>query len=366
MNDELERALSAIRAEAELVPIATGTFPMEDTPQGATLDAVALAALVASNVFGAIALKPAEGSPDAEASSALERAHGLLPRSLGVLRYGQTSETRRVVQLDTHAGVLRLAGDVHVSDAQEPAQVLLRPGEHERAAVRLFGRGCEAIVSVDWDRNVRIEEVVRRTLPDAGATREDHDGAALEALAATPPPLASWLEGASPQAWLSAQTTALAASPWALDHLCAVGMLERFWVPTDKATRRAVILGTITPPAQRARVWLVGRAPEALEAAQRAARREALALIEALDAEVASPAQTLHLALRRDDLESVHGALRITERGGALRETLDALDALGRARWSALPADESVRGDPRLRCVAWSEPDAWWGRLAAV
>lgn len=171
-------------------------------------------------------------------------------------------------------------------------------------------------------------------------------------------------EGASPEGWLGAITTALVASPWALDHLCAVGMIERLWVPTDKATRRAVILGTVTPPAQRARAWLAGHAPEALEAAERAARREALALIEALDAEVDSPAQTLHLALRRDDIESVHAALRITERGGALRETLDVLDALGRARWSALPVDDSVRGDPRLRCVAWSEPDAWWGRLA--
>jgi hypothetical protein len=365
MTDDLHLRLAALYPGVTLVSVATATLPAAGVPAGGFREAVALTLLAAASSFTALELSPRTEAPQARETPAEHWSAGFLPGGLGIALHGETPDTQDVLRLELpSAGVLPLWGDVLVLDDAAPTRVLLRPKKDLPASARIFGNGRELVVTLHPDRRVEFTEVPEPAAHVVAPTLVDTDGAALSALAEHPPPIAQWTEGAAVQPWLRDACTELIASPWALDHLAAAGLLGRLWTPTDPEIRRRTILGTFTPPGHRARDWIVALPEAGLDAAERAALREADRIDASLDAPGDDAAQTLSLALRRDDIESVRSALAFARRGGSLDRRLRALDVRGRACWSAHPVDTRLRDDERLRCVRWSEPGAWWGLFA--
>lgn len=365
MSDDFDTELLRLLDGAGLRPVAEGIIPEVAIPAGASFLQVAALSLVASGHFGAL---PLDALPSAAAyvaeTSASQRQHGQLPGDLGVLSYGQVGAAQGVVSIDeVHAGVQPLTGDVEVCDDAEPVRVLLRARDGRPAAVHLFGHGREYVVAVRPGGRVTVGEVERATSEVSERAIVDPDGPHLAAISAHPPPVAKWVEGADAQPWLLDAAVERAASPWALDLLSAAGLIERLWVPSEPSVRRRTVLGNFTPPGHHARDWARSLSGESAQAAERAAAREVARLITALDDDPRDPSEALDLALRRDDIESVRAVLRMIGRGASLDPPLAHLDDLGRARWPAFPVDEAVRGDERLRCVRWCEPDAWWALI---
>jgi len=348
MTDDLHRALARLYGDDALVALAVAEVPTAGIPAGGVAQVLALAALPLLGHFGALSLTATPGVDFARDDVAAERALGVLPNGLGALSYGQLPETRGVLRVDLDdAHAEALAGDVLVRETDDGTRVLLRARDGLPAAVRVWGRGRELVV-------VRAAEGVRVLAPPPPA-RDALAPLLREALLLT-----AWTDGAAAQPWLIEAATQRARGDSATDRLAAVGLLQRLWTPTDTAVRTRAILGALTPPGQRARAHLAALPGTALDAAAREVLRDADALRDTLDAPTASAAGTLALAHRRDDLESARAALALVDRGAALDARLRALDVHGRAGWSALPTDAALRDDPRLCCVRWAEPDAWW------
>lgn len=361
MTDDLRQCLDELYPDLRPVPLASAIMPTAGIPAGRFQEVVSLAMMLAAPHFGGLPLSPPAGAPQAQEAHAALWSNGVLPGGLGLVLHGQTPETQDVLRLElTETGVLPLVGDVLVNDDVSPTQVLLRWNGTQATAVRLFGRGRELIVALHPDRRVEILDATAPTGHAVTPAIADDDGPALASLSAHPPPLARWLEGSASQPWLGDTCQELVASPWALDHLAAAGLIGRLWTPADPDIRRRTLLGTFTPPGHHALSWLSSLPAAGLDAAERAALREAERVDEALDAPGEVADRTLALAMRRDDLESVHGALSLVGRGTALRERLRALDTHGRACWSMHRVDLRVRENERLRCVHWSAPGSWW------
>lgn len=186
-----------------------------------------------------------------------------------------------------------------------------------------------------------------------------------------PPPTLAELLGGKPCAeWLSARHDALARSPAMVERAAAVGLVARLWEPADRATRAAVLAGSVEHPAEVAVQWLRSLDPETrgtLEALayQRAARlRDAFfALVEASE----DPHELCLLALlhERDILECVRNLLAYDGKGRRLGVELQITDFGAGTCYSAMPVTPALEADPLLRAVFIAEPDAWWGGFAA-
>lgn len=363
MTDDLHLRLAELYPDESVIPLATATLPAAGMPAGSLREVLALAALSALSHFGGLPLHPRAEAPHVHESVGPQWSEGELPDGLGLVMHGQTPDTQDVLRLElAEAGVVPLTGDVFIHDDAMATEVLLRASDAHLAAVRVFGRGSALIIALRPDRRVELLKVAAAGERVVAPSVVDVEGEALATLTAHPPPIARWSEGAAVQDWLRDACEQLLASPWALDHLTAAGLLGRLWTPSDPEVRRRAILGTFTPPGHHARTWLVALPAAALDAAERAAMREAERIEERIDAP-GDAAETLSLALRRDDLESVRAALALADHGTRLGERLRALDTHGRASWSMHPVDDRVRESERLRCVRWSAPDSWWSRF---
>lgn len=184
------------------------------------------------------------------------------------------------------------------------------------------------------------------------------------------PTLADLLGGKPCAAWLRERHDALARSPAMVERAAAVGLVARLWCPEDRATRDAVLAGTVPHPSDVAVRWLRSLDSETrgtLEALayQRAARlRDAFfALVDA--DEDPSEADLLALLYERDILESVRVLLAYVGHGRSLGRELALTDVAAVTCYSAMPVTPGIEADPLLRAVFLAEPDAWWGGFAA-
>jgi len=199
-----------------------------------------------------------------------------------------------------------------------------------------------------------------------------------------PAPVPTSVEGATlpgwvdPRAseWLVAALRRRNASPLLYDRAVAVGLVARLAAPAEG--RAGAVLeqllaegdGAAPAPVQ---VWAAARSPEelseleeaAVEAANRLGRRlEAVVQAAESDAPDAA-ALARRLLLGRDDLECALVVLGAAGAGAVLAESLAILDSAACEHLDLLSDLPDVADDPRLRAVAWQEPLAWWGNLAA-
>ncbi len=185
-----------------------------------------------------------------------------------------------------------------------------------------------------------------------------------------PPALADLLGGHPCAKWLRERHDALARSPAMVERAAAVGLVARLWGPEDRATRAAVLEGTVEHPAEVAVKWLRSLDPETRSTLygltiQRAARlRDALFALVDADADP-SEADVLALLHERDTLECVRVLLAYDGYGRSLGRELALTDVAAVTCYSAMPITPGIEADPLLRAVFLAEPDAWWGEFAA-
>lgn len=185
------------------------------------------------------------------------------------------------------------------------------------------------------------------------------------------PTTLSELLGGKPCAdWLRARHDALARSPAMVDRVAAVGVVARLWCPEDKATRAAVLAGSVEHPSNVAVEWLASLSADTrrtlhLFAFHRAANlRSALHEILTHGA-TAAPSDVLALLHERDALESVCALFPAAQRRSLALE-LRATDILVcSGPGFALPTATKFVNDPLLRAVFLTDPDAWWGMPTA-
>lgn len=216
------------------------------------------------------------------------------------------------------------AGSVLVDSRQ--AEVLLRFRERGRRLELSFRRGDVSLFAV-------------------GLLRSD--------LPAFEPRVA--FAGGELSAWLLEHMRELEHDEGALGVVAAAGALVRFAGPhpdDDPSTGPPVSV-------RGARAWARSLDDAAWDTL------EASALEHARDLDTRLPTDDgLPLALSRDLLASVSTAMRLAGRGGALRELLRETDRKAQVALTRLTEETPTTDDPRLRAVAWGEPEAWWGALA--
>ncbi len=198
----------------------------------------------------------------------------------------------------------------------------------------------------------------------------EHWSPVSTSLPVPPPTLANLLGGHPCAEWLRERHDALARSPAMVERAAAVGLVARLWEPEDRATRAAVLEGTVEHPAEVAVKWLRSLDPETRSVLygltiQRAARmRDAFfALVDAN--EDPSEADLLALLHERDALECVRALFACDGKGTSLARELDMADFAAVTCYSAMPVTPGIEADPLLRAVFLAEPDAWWGGFAA-
>lgn len=169
---------------------------------------------------------------------------------------------------------------------------------------------------------------------------------------------------------LEAEFEQLRTAVDALDRLAAPGLLLRFWVPSDRDTRKrwvhALALGE-SPLVGTVKSWYSSLPGETQRAASNAAQAEVQRLRETLlrlgsgtEANELKPLAT-QVALGRDRLESVRRLMAAVGQGEGLTQTVHILDDLAATHLTRL-SDAGV-SDERLRRVFVSEPEAWWGAI---
>ena len=163
--------------------------------------------------------------------------------------------------------------------------------------------------------------------------------------------------------WLEARYVALASAASLVDHIAAVGVMVRLWMPLAKDRALADPASVVVAP------WARKLAARELDAIERAAVERAGALRQQLD-ELAteddlSPAAVRAFAYDRDALECHLNVLWLAGRGRQLGPELSATDDSAVTSLSALPASRELMNDPLLRAVHVSEPDEWWGHLCS-
>lgn len=169
--------------------------------------------------------------------------------------------------------------------------------------------------------------------------------------------------------WLRPELERLRSSPRLLDKVSMLGTAARLWSP-PVPTRATVdqLLADRHTPAVLARAWVDGLDRDLLGEIAEAAIDEASALDEALCAlSVDSPdlgTELLAVAKRRDSLESVLFALTAAGTSQWLAASLAVVDATASDLATLFTLAPRLE-DERLATVSWTDPDAWWGALAA-
>lgn len=183
------------------------------------------------------------------------------------------------------------------------------------------------------------------------------------------PTLAELLGGKSCPAWLSARHDVLARSPAMVEQAAAVGLVARLWCPEDRATRTAILEGSVEHPSAAAARWVrsIGEAQSTLSllAFHRAA--ELRSVFYALESADEDPSEESLRAMlyERDILESVRALLAYVGHGRNIGRELALTDVAAVTCYSAMPATPGIEADSLLRAVFLTEPDAWWGGFAA-
>ena len=186
-----------------------------------------------------------------------------------------------------------------------------------------------------------------------------------------PPPTLATLLGGHPCAeWPRERPDALARSPAMVERVAAVGLVARLWCPEDRATRDAVLVGTVEHPAEVAVKWIRSLDNETRSTLEALAYQRAARLRDALCALVDADEDPSEEALRallyeRDILESVRTLLAYVGHGRNLGRELALTDVAAITCYSAMPVTAGIEADPLLRAVFLAEPDAWWGGFAA-
>lgn len=190
------------------------------------------------------------------------------------------------------------------------------------------------------------------------------------------PPPALVLPGRRMENWLVRASAALASSPSELDRLTALGLLARLSLPGQEEGRALLEGGEGAGVRPKLARWLDGVPGDRRESWQGLALDRVDDLedeieegLDALAGGAGLPGSwPLSVALWRDDLESVRFALAAgspRRDASPLGEALRDLDLLVSVRAPSLSGVWPSQDHPRLRAVAWQEPGAWWGSLAA-
>ncbi len=268
-------------------------------------------------------------------------------------RFAEEPHTE-AVDLGEHAHglrVLRWRLDPAVAEVAAPDVVAIDGAASQTPAgsYLLDSRTAEVLLRFR-DRGQRLELSLRRghvALFSLELLAEDLP--AFEPLVAT--------GGAALEEWLAEHLEALRASDRGVATVAAAGALLRFFGPLEDDDP------ALGPPTvvRGVRAWARSVEENAWPALTAAASEQVAELIVRLDADVAD---ALELAHRRDMLESVAVVASLVGRGAALRARLDELDERATHELTRLTESTPTTDDPRLRAVAWSEPEAWWGTLA--
>ena len=188
-----------------------------------------------------------------------------------------------------------------------------------------------------------------------------------------PPDMEALLQGAGEQGWLKAEVAWMVEAESTLLRASAAGLSARLWDTTAEGVtdelKERLMRGD--GPTARAAAWFASLPEETRTRVRLDAMEEAAELADALpdlqELVIEEPSSCTAPALswlhQRDNLESV--LLLFSQGGdaGRLAEILESLDrkaAEYHSIWSLIPGLDK---DPRLRAVAWQEPDCWWGGL---
>lgn len=258
-----------------------------------------------------------------------------------------------VMVLDVAGEVTDLAGDARpLSDGRvvlgwsgAPGAARLELATGERWIV--FARAGRAQLGVSPDRPLPAWLAAGRAatvVPPLPALKIE----ALRAFEASPP-------------WLRALARELVARGDATSIVAAVGSLARLHVPSSTedpthATRELV-------------AWCEQLGEARRDPLETSALDECAALCDALDALDLDDGDQLSLQAamlvrRRDELASVDWVLGVAGGRERLSVALGALDDRAEDRLGHLVGVLPL--DPRVKAVAWREPDAWWGALAVL
>ena len=279
-----------------------------------------------------------------------------------------TSGDRPVVLEGEFEDPAAVRGEAYFGDRR-----IVIPTAGPRAVVRTVIQGEDVRIVVDGGA-VRVFRVLAAPDAPAGAPGRQHSSVPHARLA--PPSLADLPGAADQEAWLRDAVADKLASDRYADRVIGIGLIARLWTPvgSDEAERslRALLDGEAATPAMAARRWAQDLDRETCEElgqhgieAARSLRARLDGSGEAIAAAVAE-AFVLGLVLQRDDLESLATVLRFAGASSHLDAALDQLDRSAVTHLTALSSVVGLGEDDRLRAVAWQEPDAWWGGLAAA
>jgi hypothetical protein len=188
-------------------------------------------------------------------------------------------------------------------------------------------------------------------------------------LSSAAPALPALLGNRSCEPWLRQRVEALASSSWLVDHVASVGTVVRLWSPTPTEGRE-ILEGRAAAPSAAAGAWIRELLRADRDAVEQLAVQQAITLRAWFDGLADAPddptwAEVLRALHERDALESVRSMLWLAGPAHGLTNELALLDDAAAASLSAIAPLETSAPDELLQAVFASEPEAWWGELAA-
>lgn len=188
-------------------------------------------------------------------------------------------------------------------------------------------------------------------------------------LSSAAPGLVALLDDRSCEPWLRRRVEALAGSSWLVDHVASVGTVVRLWTPTP-SEGRAILEGRATAPSAVAGAWIRGLLRAERDGVEQLAVQQAISSRAWFDGLADAPndptsAEVLRALHERDALESVRSLLWLAGPAHGLANELARLDDAAAVSLSAIASPEALASDELLQAVFASEPEAWWGELAA-
>lgn len=218
----------------------------------------------------------------------------------------------------------------------------------------------------------RGAEIFRISPPASERMRKLADTAATSLPTVPAPNIEDILQGSSREPWLEHEAREKAASENTMDRLCAVGMIARLWIPTDRDEKRALertlITGGQSPVVQKSESYIRSISPETLEQLDSLAASSvgnlhtSLEMLESavVEREPDTDALAQSFLLDRDDAACIACLLELGGSGEKTATVLEALDARAKIM-AGIIDDAKAPSHPRLEAVGWQEPTAWWG-----